>query len=34
MEDFENKMQIKMQDDLRQRQIERLDQKNLLEVEI
>lgn len=34
MEDFENKMQVKMQDDLRQREIERQDQKNLLEVEI
>lgn len=34
MEDFENKMQIKMQDDIMQREIERTEQKDLLDVEI
>lgn len=34
MEDFENKMQIKMQDDTRQREAERKEQKDLLDVEI
>lgn len=34
MEDFENKMEIKIQDDKRQREVEKSDQKELLRQQI